>query len=238
MATREIPRAFHCHHSAMFTRWPETPSVRQLAFHSCVDRGIARIEWDAEMPLDALIDELGATAVEHRVLTPRPADEARSHTLSSLYGLGTLPWHTDGAHWPVPPRASLMRASAGSSTPTYFLDAREVIQSADLEARLRQGSWCVIGSRTPFYVAAVASDGAVRFNADVMRPAGSRAAEAQAQLVRALGSAAFKTHQWSAGEALLIDNHRVLHSRPPVPETDRDRRLERILCRAPTSLGC
>lgn len=212
------------------------PAV-QLALRRCVLDGIAQVEWADDDPLARLAKALAVPVLDQRVLIPHPESHARRGTLSARHGLGTFPWHTDGAHWLSPPRLILMRALTRTSTPTLFVDVAEITRDSCLVDGLRHGSWCVTGRTPHFYAPVLAHDGAVRFNAEVMRPVGQRAILAHSEFTVALRSVPHTKHQWSPGCVLLVDNGRLLHARPPVPEPDSDRRLERTLCGFPNRLG-
>jgi hypothetical protein len=88
---------------------------------------------DLARKLQALAEKLGEIAPGRgrqlvEVIVPRTPDTAFAGSLSRKYGLGSLPLHTDTAHWPLPCRYLLIAcASPGPiPTPTLLLDARRV----------------------------------------------------------------------------------------------------------------
>jgi L-asparagine oxygenase len=46
-------------------------------------------------------------------LTPRSAEFEQPNTYSGLFGLGEFPFHSDMAHWNIPPRYIVMRCAIG-----------------------------------------------------------------------------------------------------------------------------
>ena len=54
-------------------------------------------------------------------LRPTPSHQANPYTLSSSYGIGPFPLHTDTAFWPIPARFLIMRVLGDHSRPTTIL---------------------------------------------------------------------------------------------------------------------
>lgn len=64
------------------------------------------------------------------------------------------------------------------------------------------------------------------------------ATQAQANLESSLAEAISTPCDWDdVDRVLVLDNGRMLHARPPVPNNDEARRLERVLCEPPNGLG-
>jgi len=93
--------------------------------------------------------------------------------------------------------------------------------------------WAVRGEGGTFYTSVLRQHGEsqiVRFNRICMRPVSRAGAEAGETLARALLVTTPVAHQWRPGQALLLDNWRMLHARPAVTRNDaQTRRLERVL---------
>jgi hypothetical protein len=51
-----------------------------------------------------------------QTLTPKSETNATPNTYSGNYGLGEFPFHTDLAHWSVPPRYVAIRCEVGAAS--------------------------------------------------------------------------------------------------------------------------
>jgi hypothetical protein len=161
------------------------------------------------------------------VLTPVDNAAARPNSLSAQYGLGQQPLHTDGAHLLDPPDVLVLAASRPTITPTLLWRPATLNTSIKLPGEaLRHGMFLVRNGRDSFYSPALA-DGRYRYDPGCMAPCDLRAREVSSYFERALPHA--HRHDWSTtNEVLLIDNRRVLHARPAVPECDSGRELVRV----------
>jgi len=169
-------------------------------------------------------------------LAPFDSGSARPNTASSLYGLDQFPMHTDFAHWPNPPRFLLFRSvGETSSIPTCILDSRRLNLDSNLGLDLKRAVWRVTRvSRQFLCSASIAHSGKhyLRWDPSVMVPYGDVATKIQPKLKHLLnevGNCYSETILWKNNQQVLIlDNWRMLHSRPAVPLQHVGRRLERI----------
>ncbi len=171
------------------------------------------------------------------VLKPTATEDARPNTTSGIHGLNAFPPHTDMAHWPVPPRFLAMRTrKAMDGIPTQLLDREAIKLDAHTNALLRRSVWRITRVRRP-YLCSVYFDchgqSGIRWDTCTMIPQGQIATDVQPSLLELIDGA-FRNeraeHEWtSAEEVLVIDNWRVLHARPEIPEGAIGRELERVL---------
>lgn len=171
-------------------------------------------------------------------LRPTPQQAAHPHSMSAVYGLGSLPFHTDGAYMPLPPRYVLLRLSQGalSDRPTLLCRIDELPLSAEDLRIMRNDVWLVEGGRRHFYTTILndtvtSAAELLRFDPCCMRPACSSFAQSNEILAQALDAANAYPLEWSAGRAVLIDNWRVLHARAAAAHDgyESTRILERVL---------
>lgn len=171
------------------------------------------------------------------VLRPHEREAARENTTSSIYGRTAFPLHTDMAHWPLPPRYMLMRASTPvPGLPTILVDSHKLRLDPISREYCRRASWMVTGVRQPFLCSMDFDHRGrrgIRWDTCTMSPYGQIAKSIHATL-----SAAFQEllddasipMDWSfSDEVLIIDNWRMLHMRPCIPESAMHRTLERVL---------
>ena len=86
-------------------------------------------------------------------LRPTSHYQAAPHTLSSRYGLGAFPLHTDTAFWPLPARYLIMRILGDHSRPTTILDFKTAFSyCSSRELRdIRQSIWRIRVPGLQFY---------------------------------------------------------------------------------------
>jgi hypothetical protein len=163
-----------------------------------------------------------------------PRSIAPPNTYSGIYGLERFPFHTDLAHWRSPPRYLLLRCLTGyQEVSTHLLDGYSVIEAVTPNILTR----AVFRPRRPrngelalLRLCAHTDEGyCFRWDEVFLRPA-SRIGDIAAGRVR---EEIHKNEQLSialvnAGDTLLIDNWRMLHSRSPIPIEIRDRKIQRI----------
>jgi L-asparagine oxygenase len=168
-----------------------------------------------------------------RRISPQPLEAANPNTLSSRYGLGAFPYHTEVAHWRTP--ASLVflfcEQPGRGSRRTLLIDSQAWTFSEREYHVLTQGVWKV-AFLNPFLATVADSKGngiQLRFDLGCMRPYGRRALAAQEVIMSRLESSQDIEVEWHAGELLVLDNFRMLHARGPAKADDTDRVLCRIL---------
>jgi alpha-ketoglutarate-dependent taurine dioxygenase len=215
-----------------------TSARRESMLEDLQRDGASRVAWVPDRALPELAAELGLVSAQRTVISVRDSSAAPPTSLSGKYGVGVFPWHTDGAQLRSPPRLLLMRTAAGThaDTPTLWTDGlRIAMRNRALIDDLREGRWLVRHGRPAFSVSAVVGT-TLRFNLDQMEPETPEAVRASEVLLRTLSTSATREHHWRDGEVLILDNQRILHSRPAVPQSDRGRRLERLTADVPELL--
>lgn len=167
-----------------------------------------------------------------QVLTPKA--EATPNTYSGIFGLGRFPFHTDLAHWPMPPRYLLLRCVRGyADVPTLLLDGRALAAAVGEDAMER----ALAKPRRPLggemRMLRLLQDHAVgeiiRWDQIFLTPAspvGKSVFDQFQRLVdRAVHACAVMADD---GDVLVIDNWRMLHARPAIEPDRMDRHLERV----------
>ncbi|SFD28953.1 TauD/TfdA family dioxygenase [Collimonas sp. OK412] len=164
-----------------------------------------------------------------------PRTSATPNTYSGIYGLDRFPFHTDLAHWRLPPRYVLLRCITGyTDVPTLLLDGQTIFDIVTLDIltraiftqrRPRDGSLTLLRLCEP-----TDGDGyCFRWDGVFLKPA-SRIGELADQRIREqlLNCSPLSIALARAGDILLIDNWRMLHARSPIPAERVDRKIQRI----------
>lgn len=163
-----------------------------------------------------------------------PRATATPNTYSGIYGLNRFPFHTDLAHWRLPPRYLMLRCVTGyTDVPTLLLDGRIIFDAVTLDLltravfkprRPRDGELALLRLCEP------TDDGyCFRWDEVFLKPA-SRIGDIADQCVRELlpRCEPLSLALVRAGDTLLIDNWRMLHARSPIPSECKDRKIQRV----------
>jgi hypothetical protein len=167
----------------------------------------------------------GGPLIDH--LVPIGRKDAKTRSLSAVYGLNDFPWHTDGAHWNTPPRYLIIGClEAGQHDAcTLICEGRhfDKLNSAAARAAVFRitngGNSFYTSPRGPF-------DRFYRYDPGCMAPmnADAEAIFSTTDLERPQLEYPI---QWAAGKFLLLDNWRFLHRRGATSECS-ERRLLRV----------
>lgn len=167
-----------------------------------------------------------------------PRASSTPNTYSGIYGLGRFPFHTDLAHWRLPPRYLLLRCIRGfPDVPTLLIDGRTIIESVTLDILTR----AIVRPRRPQNGAyplmrlceQVEGGHRLRWDEVFLKPASS-IGYAGSEHVRALVSELdhLLIALANAGDTLLIDNWRMLHARSSIVAQRESRIVERVYLEA------
>lgn len=167
-------------------------------------------------------------------LTPRDKTDSTANSYSGNFGRGEFPFHTDFAHWFVPPRFLVLRCVVGASeVATRLLDAQSVLssfESADISRALLQPRRTLNGRRALLRLHELNAVGEMKFRWDRLFtvPASSHSQRVCDEIEKKLGEAEAKElFLDDPGDTLIIDNWRMLHGRTAVPDSAKTRRIRR-----------
>lgn len=158
---------------------------------------------------------------------------AAPNTYSGIFGLSRFPFHTDLAHWGVPPRYLVLRCVRGyADVPTQLIDGAAIV--ADLGPV--QMSRALVTPRRPRsgridilrLSQREGSNNMLRWDEVFLKPAsqvGQKVFEQVRLCIEELPPTSIALVD--RGDVAIIDNWRMLHSRPAIAADRRDRKLER-----------
>ena len=201
--------------------------------------GFCLCEWLEDAPLDALAMMLGCpiASVLGRplvdVLTPKAQDESQPGTLSFVHGRSAFPFHTETAHWRVPVDWVILRCvnPGAGNRPTILVDGWDIGLEEDETRRLTQSLMVVKSGSKSFLAPLITEENGLfsfRHDPGCMKPASVSDKPALDILDQRLSEASRTVIQWNAGQCLVFDNRRMLHSRADSSVADCDRQLERV----------
>ena len=168
-----------------------------------------------------------------RTIRPQSTAEAKPNTLSSRYGMGRFPFHTDVAHWVEPAQFVLLYCEhpGSGARPTHLQD----FLSWDLGAEAKQSAlrevWKTGTFRPQLCTVCILEKGrvALRFDEACMKAMTVAAHTLGNDLVRHIQASPIIDVHWSTGTMLVVDNRRVLHARGTALRPDPDRLINRVL---------
>lgn len=165
-----------------------------------------------------------------QTLTPRLKENESDNTYSGNFGVNEFPFHTDLAHWYVPPRYLFLRSVVpAADVETKLIDSKEICDGIDA---------CVLNrahfkprkklDRTANLIK-IKQDGMFRWDSIFIEPANSAAKDLRREIEVSLNNAKYiSLYLAMKGDCLLIDNWRMLHGRSVVSAKSMDRIIERV----------
>ena len=208
--------------------------------HRDVSRaGFHLFDWGENAPLESLALRLGrpVASVPGRppvdVLVPKTREDSQPGTLSFMHGTDAFPFHTETAHWRAPVDWVILKCvnPGAGSRPTLLIDGLNLgLEDAEIR-RLTQSLMVVKNGSKSFLAPLVTRESerlSFRYDLACMKPASNGDKTALHLLGQGLMHATKTDITWKAGQCLIFDNRRMLHSRAGSSIADPDRRLERI----------
>lgn len=165
-----------------------------------------------------------------QTLTPRQKENELKNIYSGNFGLDDFPFHTDLAHWYVPPRYLFLRCIVpGPDVATKLIDSRDICGDIDAD----------IFSRSHFKprkrldkaanLLKIKQGEIFRWDSIFIEPANSNAEMLKLKIQDAISNAKYISLNLDrSGQCLLIDNWRILHGRSAVSKKSMGRRIERV----------
>ena len=165
-------------------------------------------------------------------LVPKPQEDSRPGTLSSIHGTHAFPFHTETAHWPEPVDLVLLRCvnPGAGNRPTLLVDGWDLGLAAAYITRLKESVMVVRNGSRSFLAPLVTQKDdsiALRYDQGCMAPSSAYDKALLTTLERRLSGATQTSVRWKKGRCLILDNRRMLHSRGSTSMPDPDRKLER-----------
>ena len=145
-------------------------------------------------------------------LHQRAKEFAKPNSLSSKYGLGRFPIHSDFAKYTIPPRYILLSAGKARLTETLIYDPSELFKV--FTKQYLERCLFLVGVSCPHYVRILTySTGKplFRYNKDIMTPANNEAKVVSQWIEREM-PVAFRI-DWSYYRTALINNWELWHAR-------------------------
>ncbi|PCJ92918.1 MAG: hypothetical protein COA46_02790 [Porticoccaceae bacterium] len=165
-----------------------------------------------------------------QTLTPRLRKNEHKNTYSGNYGLNEFPFHTDLAHWYVPPRYLLLRCICPArNVSTKLIDSHEVInrEVRDLLNRAHFRPRKRLDGKAN--ILKVLHGELFRWDSIFIEPANNVADLLKKIIEKRLNNIQPKgIYLANTGDCLLIDNWRMLHGRGCIDSKSMDRKIERI----------
>lgn len=199
------------------------------------EKGYMSLSSDAEMSMLEVAQNIGTvfrvpTMPLVQTLTPRQKENELENTYSGNFGLDEFPFHTDLAHWYVPPRYLFLRCAVPApDVETKLIDSRDIC--GDIEASILSRSHFKPRKRLDraANLLKVKQGEIFRWDSIFIEPANSNAEELKLKIQYAISSAKYISLNLDRnGQCLLIDNWRMLHGRSAVSTKSIDRKIERV----------
>jgi alpha-ketoglutarate-dependent taurine dioxygenase len=177
-----------------------------------------------------------STAPVVQDLMPLEVVSAPKKSLSALHGVGSFPFHTDGAHHRQPPRWVVMRCvdPGPANRPTLLVDGAQLPLTSRQWREVERAVWWVRSGGRSFPASIVKrKEGALfRYDRGCMTAAHRAFGAAGDLLEAAIEASDHVCLSWRPHDVIVFDNWRMLHARGTACGSDTGvRRLQRILVR-------
>ena len=159
--------------------------------------------------------------------------EAKPNTLSSRFGMGMFPFHTDTAFWELPARWVLLRAVSGDlDRPTHLQSFKELFQGVS-RSLVRRSAWiCDTGVAKRYSTISFIHEGSegFRYDPNCMTPANNAARQVDEMIRHQCFDLNGDMIKWIPDRVAIIDNWAWLHARgaSSAPAESQSRILQRI----------
>lgn len=163
------------------------------------------------------------------ILCPKTTSTASPNTLSSRFGLGVFPLHTECAHWPVPPRYLVLCClNPGGRADTSILDLSTLLSDLKREAG-RIPLLCNRGRRSLHVTLYDRSTDGWRYDTSCLVPVTNEGRELLQEVAVRVSSGVRQTVRWTPGRVAVIDNWREAHGRHDAVCTSGRRLLRMVI---------
>ena len=166
-----------------------------------------------------------------------PKALATPNTYSGIYGLARFPFHTDLAHWRIPPRYLLLRCQIGyDDVSTLLADGKDLVASVTTDTLSR----AIVRARRPIggkhslqrLYETLETGHCFRWDETFIVPASKMGEVARQSVIDWLLQCSTTSIALARkNDTLIIDNWRMLHSRSQVPAGRENRTIERVYLR-------
>jgi L-asparagine oxygenase len=171
---------------------------------------------------------------EIQELTPKKAADSPPNIYSGNFGYAPFPFHTDLAHWYMPPRFLVLRCIEGApDVKTHIIDSISIIRSVgeeNLRRALVQPRRPIEGNRFLLHILEPCSLANSRFRWDTLfivpsTDRSSRIFSAIKKCISEIKPLDFVLRR--PGDTLIVDNWRMLHGRSAVHVSQCHRKIHR-----------
>lgn len=147
-------------------------------------------------------------------LIPQKRGQAQLKSLSALTGLDEQPWHVDLAHSQMPARFIIFACEREGSNPvpTELAYGESLIDLTDYEAAITEPYLVRNGSSSFYATILTQSHQFFRFDPGCMQPMTRGAKSLMSKLCNKEIEPSLRIN-WKPGQAVIIDNWRMLHRR-------------------------
>lgn len=164
-----------------------------------------------------------------QTLKPKIAEKEYKNSYSGNYGLGEFPFHTDMAHWYIPPKYLLLRCIVPApNVSTNVIDLNSIFQEIDFNYDLAHFiPRKKLESKTSILY--LYKHGICRWDKLFLKPFNQYARDLELIISDKIANYPYEQIQLKqTGDCILINNWTMIHSRSSVDELSLNRCYERV----------
>lgn len=199
------------------------------------DKGFLRFESDPQQPMLEVAHGLGELFESENIasvqtLVPKVKIDEQDNTYSGNFGLDEFPFHTDLAHWYVPPRYILLRCiNPAEHVATKLIDRQSILdeQMRDLINRAHFRSRKRLDRKTSLLK--ILHNNLFRWDSLYITPANKAGIELKNIIDERIHIVKPKEiFLDKCGDCILVDNWRMLHGRGSIRNDSMHRKIQRV----------
>ena len=199
------------------------------------DKGFLRFKSDPQKPMLSVARGIGELYEAENIasvqtLIPKMKINEQDNTYSGNFGLDVFPFHTDLAHWYVPPRYILLRCvSPAEHVATKLIDRQSILdeQMSDLINRAHFRSRKRLDRKTNLLK--ILHNNLFRWDSLYITPANKAGIELKNIVDERIHIVKPKEiFLDKCGDCILIDNWRMLHGRGSINNSSMHRKIQRV----------
>lgn len=165
-----------------------------------------------------------------QTLTPRLREDEYENTYSGNYGLNEFPFHTDLAHWYIPPRYLFLRCVCpANGVATKLIDSKVFLENISTELFNRSHFKPRKCLDRKVNLLRILHGGIFRWDSIFIEPVNKTAKLLKIHIEEGISSIQSDNLVLeNIGDCLLIDNWRMLHGRNAISRESMGRKIERV----------
>jgi L-asparagine oxygenase len=174
---------------------------------------------------------ISANSEGEKLIEIIPGISKSKNTLTTRYGFGAFPFHTDTAYWEKPAKyiALYCKNEGDGNRPTLFVELEDILKENKIYKNLKESFFALkIDGKNIITKPIFSKDDeiCIRYDKDCMIPQNESAKALISQIDQLSEEFVnLKAKYWKSGDLIIFNNYKLLHSRGNSQTIDSNRTL-------------